>query len=153
MLGICDIISRGESYMIIHRPAWPSWVRYCPYQFAKFEFARELPIQTQCLDLLNWSNFPSLNETLALRPLCQKKKEKKKDTCDTWQVGGGEPSLKISALTVLELQVTCDTWHVTPDTWHMTYDVCQVTHGGWWLLCHKLEVPSSNGLGFMMCWI
>ena len=21
--------------MVTHRPAWPSWVRYCPYQFAK----------------------------------------------------------------------------------------------------------------------
>ena len=51
------------AYMVTHTPAWPSWVRYCPYQFAKLEFAWELPMQTQCLDLSNWSNLPCSNET------------------------------------------------------------------------------------------
>ena len=52
--------------MVTHRPARPSWVRYCPYQFAKFEFAWELPIQTQCLDSSNWSNLPRSNETFTV---------------------------------------------------------------------------------------
>ena len=49
--------------MITHRPARPSWMRYCPYQFAKFEFAWEVPIPTQCLDSSNWSNLLPSNET------------------------------------------------------------------------------------------
>ena len=49
--------------MVNHRPAGLPWVRYCPYQFAKFEFAQELPIRTQCLDSSNWSNLPRSNET------------------------------------------------------------------------------------------
>ena len=37
-------------------------------QFAKFEFAQELPIRTQCLDSSNWSNLPRSNPTFITRP-------------------------------------------------------------------------------------
>ena len=42
--------------MVTHRPT---------YQFAQFEFAWELPIQTQCLDLWNWSNLQHSNGTFS----------------------------------------------------------------------------------------
>ena len=47
--------------MVTHRPARPSWMRYCPYQFAKFELVWELPIRTQCLDLPTGSTRPRSN--------------------------------------------------------------------------------------------
>ena len=60
-------------------------------------------------------------------------------------------------LTVLELKVTPAIWHLTPDTWHLTCDRWHVTYD----MCHvnivvnivsKFQVPSSNGLAFMMFW-
>ena len=47
--------------MVTQRPARPSWVRYCPYQFAKLELVWELPIRTQCLDLPTGSTRPCSN--------------------------------------------------------------------------------------------
>ena len=31
------------------------------------------------------------------------------------------------ALTVFELEVTCDTWHLISDTWHVTFDTWHMT--------------------------
>ena len=46
------------------------------------------------------------------------------------------------ALTVWELEVTCDTWHATPNTLHLTCDIWYITYvtlhtGEWWTLCQK----------------
>ena len=40
-----------------------------------------------------------------------------------------------------------DTWQMTGDTWHVTHDTWQVVN-----IVSKFQVPSSNGLGFMMFW-
>ena len=102
--------------------------------------------------LLAFISFKLLNYTgQTASPLCKKKIEKIV-SCDTWhvtcgvwrvthdmwhvtydrwQVGGGEPPLTISALVVLELEVTYDTWHGTPDMWHLTLDKWHMTCVTW----------------------
>ena len=55
-------------------------------------------------------------------------------TCDMWHVTRGRrwtfpQNFSSLALTVWELEVTCDTWHVhmTCDMWHMTYEIWHVS--------------------------
>ena len=50
--------------------------------------------------------------------------------------------------------MTGDRWHVTGDRWHLTGDRWQVTRDTWWgvNILSKFQLPSSNGLGFMMSW-
>ena len=45
-------------------------------------------------------------------------------------------------------------WHVTPGSWHLAPDTWHVTCDTWWRvnILLKFQVPSSNGLGFMMSW-
>ena len=40
-----------------------------------------------------------------------------------------------------------DMWHVTHDMWHVTCDTQSVVN-----IVSKFQIPSSNGLGFMMSW-
>ena len=44
---------------------------------------------------------------------------------------------------------TYNTWKVTGDRWHTTHDTWHVTGGEHYVKC---QVPSSNGLGFMVFW-
>ena len=78
---------------------------------------------------------------------------------ETWQVTGGRrwtfsQNFSTLALMVWELQVTCDTWHMTPDTWHVTHDKQHVSYDtqGVVAIVSKFEVPSSNDFGFIMFW-
>ena len=50
--------------------------------------------------------------------------------------------------------VTPDSWHLTRDTWHVTPDTWHVTCDTWWgvNILSKFQLPSSNGLGFMISW-
>ena len=41
--------------------------------------------------------------------------------------------------------LTPDIWHQLPDTWHVTYATGQVVK-----IVSKVQVPSSDGLGFML---
>ena len=45
-------------------------------------------------------------------------------------------------------------WHVTPDMWQVTCDMWHVTHDTWQVvnIVSKCQVPSFNGLGFMVFW-
>ena len=43
--------------------------------------------------------------------------------------------------------LTPDIWHQLPDTWHVTHDTGQVVK-----IVSKVQVPSSDGLGFMLFW-
>ena len=60
-------------------------------------------------------------------------------TCDMWhmthylwKVTGGRrwtftQNFSSLAFRVWELEVSCDTWYVTPDTWHVTHDIWHVS--------------------------
>ena len=72
---------------------------------------------------------------------------------DIWQVGGGEPDLKISACSSYgwELEVTCDTWHVKSDTWYLTCDTWHMTPDIWHTwgdeYCVNISGPKLLGFG------
>ena len=56
------------------------------------------------------------------------------------------------ALTVWELEVTPDMLHLTPDTWHVIGDIWHVSFDtqGMVNIVSRFQVPSSNGLAFIM---
>ena len=71
-------------------------------------------------------------------------------TRDMWHMTGGgswtfSQNVSSLALTVWELEVTCDTWHLRPDTWHLTWDM-------WYMTCVKFQGPCSYGLGVKVFW-
>ena len=64
-------------------------------------------------------------------------------TCDMCWVGSEHwtfsQNVSSLALPVLELEVTCDPWHLTPDTWHVTQEIWRVSHRGWGTSCQSLR--------------
>ena len=70
--------------------------------------------------------------------------------CDMWHMTGGSrwtfsQNFSSLAFMVWELEVTCDTWYVTPDTWHVTPDIWHVSCDtkGVMNIVSKFQVPKE----------
>ena len=87
-------------------------------------------------------------------PLCNKKIHLQKSfqgqvTHDTWHITHDRWEdvnlFSFLALTLWQLQVTCDTWHVTCDPWHMTCDTWLMTGDIWHVVRgeHSIKISVS----------
>ena len=50
-----------------------------------------------------------------------------KKSSQSWRRWTFSQNFSSLALTVFELEVTCDTWHLISDTWHVTFDTWHMT--------------------------